>query len=145
MGLFNKLFGASQPAPPCTIHRDDQDLVRTEDTEWWNKLSLEDCRAFENEDNAIRFAAFSKYFSTDGLSEAEAGKKIRLGFPTFYWNLEQRAEEKFSLGAADAKLPSVLKDRANRAVINGLIDKRTLAKASSFNALVRQLIRSGQI
>ncbi len=145
MGLLSKLFGARQPAPPCTIHRDDRDLVSPEDIEWWKKLSLEDCRIFENEDNIVRFAAFSKYFSTDGLSQAEAAKKIRLGFPIFYWNLEQRAEENFSLGAADAKLPSVLKDRANRAVISGLINKRTLAEASSFNALVRQLIRSGRI
>jgi len=145
MGLFRKLFGAKQPAPPCTIHPHDQDLVKPEDVAWWNELSFDDCQAIEKEDNVFRFAAFKKFIEIDGLSDAEAGKKVRLAFPIFYWKLEHRAEEKFNLAATDAKLPYVLKDRINRALMSRLIDKQAVEQASSFNALVRQLIRSGRV
>lgn len=145
MGLFRKLFWSKQPAPLCAIHPDDRDLVRPEDVEWWNGLSLDDCQALEHEDNVFRLAAFHKFIETDGLPDAEAGKRVRLTFPTYYSRLEYRGDEKFSLGAADAKLPYVLKDRVNRAAMSGLIDKQSFERASSVNALVRQLIRSGRV
>ena len=144
MGLFSKLFRARQSAAPCAIHADDRDLVRAEDIDWWNGLSLDDCTVLEQEDNVFRFASWRKFVETDGLSDTEAGKKVRLSFPTFYWILEHRVEEKFSLGILDAKLPYVLKDRINRALMSRLIAKQAVAQASSFNALVRQLIRSGR-
>ncbi len=145
MRLFSKLFGAKRPAPPCPIHPDELDLVRPEDVEWWSGLSFENYQAWEKEDNFFRYMAFKDFVETDGLSSAEAGKKVRHFFSMFYGNLEERAEEKFNLGAADARLPYVLKDRINRAVMSGIIDKQALEQASSFNALVRQLIRSGRI
>ena len=145
MGLFSKLFGSKQPAPPCVIHSDDRALVRPEDVAWWNSLSLDDCQGLEKEDNVFRLAAFQKFIETDRLPDAEAGKKVRLSFPTFYWKLEHRAEEKFKLGADDAKLFYVLKDRINRAVMGRLIDKQAVERSASFNALVRRLIRSGSI
>lgn len=145
MGLFSKFFGGRQPAPPCAIHPDDRDLVSSEDIEWWNKLSFQDCQALEQEDNVFRLAAFTKFRETDGLSDEEAGKKVRLSFPFYYGKLEHRADEKFTLGTADAKLPYVLKDRINRAVMSRLIDKNAVMQASSMNALVREFIRSGRI
>lgn len=145
MGLFSKLFGAKEPAPPCAIHADDRALVKPEDVAWWNSLSLSDCQALEKEDNVFRLAAFQKFIETDRLPDAEAGKKVRLSFPTFYWQLGHRADEKFQLGADDAKLPYVLKDRINRAVMGRVVDKQAVERSSSFNALVRQLIRSGRI
>jgi len=84
MGLFKKFFGGCQPAPPCAIHPDDRDLVSSEDIEWWNKLSFQDCQALEQEDNVFRLAAFTKFRETDGLSTEEAGKKVRLSFPFYY-------------------------------------------------------------
>src|SRR5882724_8328968 len=77
---------------------------------------------------------------TERLPEASAAKKVRLSFPAFYWRLEHRADDKFQLGADDAKLPYVLKDRINRAVMGRVVDKQAVERASSFNALVRQLI-----
>lgn len=142
MGLFSKLFGSKQPAPPCANHADDGALRRPDDIEWWNSLSLDDCQALEKEDNVF-FAAFVSFIETDRLSDAEAGKKVRLSFPDFYWKLEDRADEKFTLAPEDAKLRYVLKHRINCAVIARLIDKQALERASSFKALVRQLIRSG--
>lgn len=110
-----------------------------------NSLSLNDCQALEKEDNVFRLAAFQKFIETDRLPDAEAGRKVRLSFPAFYWRLEHRADEKFQLGADDAKLPYALKDRINRAVMGRVVDKQAVERSSSFNALVRQLIRSGRI
>lgn len=145
MGLFGKLFGSKQPAPPCAIHPDDRAFVRTEDQEWWNSLSLEDCKALEEQDNVFRVAALIHFMEDDRLPEEEAVKKLRLQFAFFYWTLEQRAEEHFQLTAADAKLPYVLKDRVNRALMAGKIDRSALSRASSTNALIRQLIRAERL
>lgn len=145
MGLFGKLFGSGEPAPPCAIHPDDRGLVRTEDQEWWNGLSLDDCKAIEKQDNVTQIATLMSFMRDDGLQEEDAAKKVRLLFPFYYWTLGQRAEEHFQLVAADAKLPYVLKDRVNRAMTLGRIDRATLSRASSMNALVRDLIHSGQL
>jgi len=145
MGLLGKLFRAKQPAPPCAIHPDDRDLVRPEDVEWWGGLSLADCQTLERKDNAHRLAEFRKLTEAEGLPGAAAGEKVRLAVPTYYRTLEYRGDEKFVLGARDAKLPYVLQSRVQRAVKKQLIDEPALARASSFNALVRQLIRAGRI
>lgn len=145
MGLFGKLFGSRQPAPPCAVHLDDRALVQGEDQDWWNSLSLDDCRALEQQDNAFRVAALQKFMADDGLPEDEAAKKVRLQFPFYYWMLEQRGQEHFPLSGADAKLPYVLKDRVNRAVTSGKIDRAALSRASSMNALVRDLIQSRRL
>lgn len=145
MGLFSKLFGSKQPAPACAIHSDDRDLVRQDDMEWWNRLSFNDCQALEQEDNVFRRTAFEKLIAADGLPNVVAGEKVRLTFPTYYRTLEQRADEKFTLGGVDAKLPYVLKDRVSRGVRKKVIDQRAIQGASSFNALARQLIRAGRL
>ncbi len=146
MGLFRTLFRARQPAaPPCAVHPDDRDLVRPEDVAWWSGLTLADCRALERQDDAQRLAAYRRLTESDGLAGAAAGEKVRLGVPTYYRTLELRDDEKFLLGARDAKLPYVLQQRVQRAVRKRVIDERALARASSFNALVRHLIRAGRL
>jgi len=143
MGLFGKLFGSKQPAPPCAIHPSDESLVRKEDVDWWDSMTIDDCKSFEQQDNVTKVAAIQKFMEEDGLSEEEAAKKVRTNFPFYYWSLEQRYEEFFPLSESDAKLPYVLKDRINRALMARKIDSQSLSQSSSFNALVRQLIRSG--
>ena len=145
MGLLGKLFRAKQPAPPCAIHPDDRDLVRPEDVEWWNGLSVTDWRARERKDNAHRLAEFRKLTETHGLPSSAAGEQVRLALPTYYRTLEHRGDEKFVVGAPDAKLPCALQSRVERALKKRLIDDRAVARASSFNATVRQLIRAGRI
>lgn len=145
MGLFSKIFGSKQPAPPCTIHPSDEFLVREEDVAWWNGLSLDDCKAFEQQDNITIVAALQKFMEEDGLSEEDAAKMVRRSFPFYYWALEQRDDEHFPLSASDAKLPYVLKDRVNRAIISGKVDRQVLSRSSSLNALIRDLIRSGKV
>jgi hypothetical protein len=145
MGVLDKLFRARPPAPPCAIHPDDRDLVRPEDLEWWSGLSLADCQTLERKDSAHRLAEFRKLTETHGLPSSAAGEQVRLAFPTYYRTLEHRWDEKFSVGAPDAKLPCVLQSRVERAMKKRLIDDRTVARTSSFNATVRQLIRAGRI
>lgn len=145
MGLFGKLFGGRRPAPECTIHPDDFDLVSTADIEWWKKLSLQDCQALVQEDDIFRLGVLSQYTKVDGLSAEDAAKKVRRAYPFYYLTLEHRKNEKFSVGLDDARLPYVLKNRINRAVINQFIDPVRLDQASSMNALIRVLIRTGKI
>ncbi len=145
MGIFGKIFGSKQPAPPCAIHPSDKSLVRNEDVVWWDSLSLDDCMAFEQQDNVAIVAAIQHFIEEDGLTEEDAARKVRTNFPFYYWSLEQRDEEHFPLSNSDAKLPYVLKDRINRALMGGKIDSHALDHASSFNALVRELIQSGSV
>lgn len=145
MGLFGKIFGSKQPAPPCAIHPRDVVLVRDDDVVWWNGLSLEDCKAFEQQDNITKVAALQKFMEEDGLSEENATIKVRRNFPFYYWALEQREDEHVPLSASDAKLPYVLKDRVNRALMSGKVDRQALNRSSSLNALVRELIQSSKI
>ena len=145
MDLLGKLFRAKPPAPPCAIHPEDRDLVRPEDVEWWKHLSLADCQALERKESAHRVAEFRKLTETHGLPSSAAGEQLRLAFPTYYRTLEHRVDEKFFVGPPDAKLPCVLQGRVERALKKRLIDDRAVARASSFNATVRQLIRTGRI
>ena len=145
MGLFGRIFGSRQSAPPCAIHSDDRTLVREADTTWWNSLSLDDCKALEQEDNITKVAALQKFMEKDGMSEESAARKVRLNFPFYYWAIEQRDQEHFPLSASDAKLPYALKDRVNLAVTSGAINRQLLSNASSLNALVRTLIGAGRI
>jgi hypothetical protein len=145
MGLLGKLFRAAPPAPPCAIHPDDRDLVRPEDVEWWNRLSVTDWRSLERKDNAQRLAEFRKLTETHGFPSSAAGERVRFACPTYYRTLEHRGDEKFLVGGSDAKLPCVLQSRVERALKKRLIDDGVVARASSFNAAVRQLIRTGRI
>ncbi len=145
MGLLGKLLRAKPPAPPCAIHPDDRDLVRPEDVEWWNGLSVTDWRTLERKDNAHRVAEFRKLTETHGFPSSAAGEQLRFAFPTYYRTIEHRGDEKFLVAAPDAKLPCVLQSRVERALRKRLIDDQAVARASSFNAAVRQLIRAGRI
>ncbi len=135
---------AAAPASmPADVHPDDRDLVRAEDIHWRNTLSRADYEVLELGDTSTRLALWIKLVEKDGLSTADAGKEVRLFFPAYYLQLEDRSKEKFAIGTADAQLPYALKDRINRAVMAGVIEKQAIMSASSFNALVRQMIRAG--
>ena len=95
MGILGKIFGTRQPAPPFEIHPDDQDLVTPEDIIWWNTLTVNDVVQLVETDNVFRYAAWKKFMARDGLSNLDAGKKVRLHWPTYYTLLVYRADEKF--------------------------------------------------
>jgi hypothetical protein len=138
--MFRKLFGRRLPPPPCVVHPDDQDLVNTEDTKWWDTLSLEDLQALEKEDNVFRMAAYTKHRESDGLSAEDAARKVRLAFPFYYGNLASRGDEKTAIMEDDAKLPYVIKNRVNQSIMSNVITKEAMAESSSMNALIRKLI-----
>lgn len=108
-------------------------------------LSIDDCKAFEQQHNVTIVAALQNFMEEGGLTEEEAARKVRTNFPFYYWSLEQRDEECFPLSNSDVKLPYVLKDRINRALMGSKIDSHALNHASSFNALIRDLIQSGSV
>jgi hypothetical protein len=145
MRLFGSLFGYMRPTPACEIHTNDEVLVREEDVSWWNSLSRADCKALEQEDNELRLTALQKFMEEDGMTEEAAIRRVRRLFPIYYRTLEQRDEEHAPVAEADARLPYVLKDRVNQAVMNGTIDLVAADHASSMNALIRELINSGKM
>ena len=144
MAFFKRFFGHSEPAPKLPVHPDDQNLVSVADNDWWRTLTLKDCQVMEEQDNATKVAALMDGMENKGLSEEEAVHRIQKLFPRYYGNLEDRDKD-VDLTGNDAGLPYVLKDRVNRAVAEGRIGANELQAASSFNALIRSLIRSGRI
>ena len=146
MGFLKKLFGTSQPAPNLPIHPDDKELVTEYDIKWWESLTLDDCKLMEQEDNVAQLALFMK-LKEDSLAEEEAGRQARKSSLMYYGTLEQRDNEPLGFHGDDAKLPYILKDRANKAVIKYIrkMDKSEIVAASSMNAIVRELIRTGKV
>jgi len=106
---------------------------------------IDDCKLMEEEDNVAKLALFMK-LKEDGFEE-EAGRKARKSSLMYYGTLEQRDDEPLGFHGDDAKLPYILKDRANKAVIKYVrkMDKSEIVAASSMNAIVRELIRTGKV
>ena len=65
--------------------------------------------------------------------------------PWFYGKLEERENESLNLVSDDAGLPWILKGRIVEAVLAGKINKENLEQASSANALIRRLVRAGNL
>jgi len=146
MGFLKKLFGTSQPAPTLPIHPDDKELVTDYDVQWWESLTLADCEALEKQDQVAQFALYLKLVE-DGLSKDEASRRVRKNHIFYYGTLEQRANEPLGFIGEDAKLPYILKDRANKAVMKNVskMGKTKIESSSSMNAIVRNLIRCGKV
>lgn len=144
MGFFKKIFGLCQPAPQLPIHPDDKKLVTEYDLEWWSSLTLDDCKSLERQDNVARLALYIKLREQDGLSEEEAARRVRKAHLFYYDSLEQREDEPLGFKGADAKLPYIVKDSANKAIIKFVrkMSKSEIEAASSMNAIIRKLLAS---
>src|SRR4030042_2234858 len=90
MGFLKKVFGKSQPAPNLPIHPDDKELITEYDIQWWQSLTLDDCKAFEQQDNVAQLALFMKLVKEDGLSKEAAAGQVRKSNLSYYGTLEQR-------------------------------------------------------
>ena len=115
--------------------------VRDEDIRWWWNLHDLERRIKIEDDNWCGFALF-KHFRESGLSEEEAGKKLRKSRP-IYGNSDDTST---FTEDDDKPLPYELKDRINIYMINrSEADKEGLMididNSSSFNALIRKEIR----
>jgi len=146
MGFLKKLFGFGPPAPNLPVHPDDENLVTEYDRKWWELLSLDDCKTFEEQDNAAQFSLFLKH-KEDGLSDEEAAKRVRKAHVFYYGTLKQRDDDPLCVSKDDAKLPYILKDRVNKALMKYVIkmDKKYIEAASSMNAIVRNLLKEEKI
>jgi hypothetical protein len=147
MGFLKKLFGTSQPAPNLPIHPENKELVKDDDIRWWESLTLDDCKLLEQQDMVAQYALFMKLVEEDGFSKEEAAKRVRKSHIFYYGTLKQRDDEPLGFIDENAKLPYILKDRANKAVMKYIrkMDKNEIESASSMNAIVRNLIRTGKI
>jgi hypothetical protein len=147
MGILKKLFGTKQPAPDLPIHPDDKKFITEYDNQWWKSLTLDDCKAFEQQDQTAQFALYLKLTKEEGLSEDEAARRVRKSHLFYYGTLEQRNDEPLGFRGKDSKLPYILKDRANKAVIKYIrkMDKAEIEAASSMNAIVRNLLENKKI
>jgi hypothetical protein len=143
MGFLKNLFGASQPAPNLPIHPDDAELITDDDRKWYESLTLDDCKAFEQQDQVAQTALFMK-LKDDGLSAADAVRRVRKAHIFYYGTLGQRADEPLGFIGEDAKLPYIVKDKANKIIVKYIrkMDKKEIESASSMNALVRKYIRA---
>jgi hypothetical protein len=118
--------------------------VRDEDIRrWWNMHDLERRLMLKNDDTS-RMGVFL-WALDQGLSKEAAADKVRRTFPMF----GDPADESHSAGD-DRPLPDELKDRINRYVERRQKSdadqfKRDVEESSSFNALVRAEVRSGNL
>jgi hypothetical protein len=147
MGFLKKLFAKGQPAPKLPVHPDDKELITEYDIQWWESLTLDDLKAFEQQDHVAQFALYIKLVKEDGLSSEEAVRQVRKIHPFYYATLDQRDDEPLGYSGEDAKLPYILKDRINKAVMKYIrkMDRNEIQSASSMNAIVRNLIRAGKV
>ena len=108
---------------------------------------MKDVAAFEKQDGKAKVAMLRSFIANEGLPDEEALFKVRLSYPFYYLDSDMRSELRFELPdpEADALLPYLLKDRVNRALTGGLITRELLGQFTSLNALVRGLIRFGEL
>ncbi len=131
------------PVPDLPIHPDDQDLVTEADRAWLCSLTLESFLAIKEQDMAAKMALIM-HLEDEGVTEEQAVHSMNKALPSYYGKLEHR-NTPYGVSGDDVGLPFVIKDRVNRAVEAGKIGKQDIQGASSLNALVRRLIRSGLI
>jgi len=114
--------------------------VRDEDIRWWWNMHDLERRMMIEDDNWSGFALFLK-LKEDGLSEEEAGKRIKKSRPIF-----GNPDDTSTSTGEDRPLPFEFKDRMNiyiqkRSQTDIEKLKNEIAESSSFNALIRKEIR----
>lgn len=141
----------SRPRIPLAplIHPDDADLVGPRDYEWWSKQSLQGINSLLRQDEVFIVAKINDCMSRQGMSDKDAVKETMRWFPVYYFlSLDDRDNAPLAETDDDRPLPVVIKDRINRARMNGSIGqrlKRELPGTSSANAWCRAAIRRNEI
>lgn len=118
--------------------------VRDEDIRWWWNMHDLERRMMIEDDNWSGFALFLK-LKEDGLSEEEAGKRVKKSRPIF-----GNPDDTSTSTGEDRPLPFEFKDRMNiyiqkRSQTDIEKLKNEIAESSSFNALIRKEIRKGAV
>ena len=119
--------------------------VRDEDIRWWMNRHELDRKMMAMINDMVKFAMFLKLTKADGLSDAVAATEVKKFFTIF----GDPDDTSTSIGD-DRPLPSELKYRIDtyiwkRSVSDPEKFKEDVRKSSSFNALIRQELRKGNI
>jgi len=119
--------------------------VRDQDIRWWFNMHDLERRILLKVDDVSMRSLFTKLREQDGLSEDEAAKGIRKGYPVF----GDPDDTSHSTGE-DRPLPYELKNRINIFVQKRLQKdpekfKKEIEESSTFNALVREEVKKGNV
>lgn len=119
--------------------------VRDEDIRWWMNRHELDRKMMIKVDDMNRLALFIKHREEGGLSEDEAAIRVKKFFPIF-----GDPDDTSTSSGDDRALPFELKDRINiyiekRSQSDQERCKKEIEKSSSFNALIRNEIKKGNV
>ena len=119
--------------------------VRDEDIRWWMNRHELDRKMMIKVDDMIRLALFIKSREEDGFTKAEAAIKVKRFFPVF-----GDPDDTSTCTGGDRPLPFELKDRINSYIETKSQSvpeeyKEEIEKSSSFNALIRNEIKKGNL
>lgn len=119
--------------------------VRDEDIRWWMNRHELDRKMMARINDMFKFAMFLKLTKADGLSDDAATTEVKKSFTIF----GDPDDTSTSIGD-DKPLPSELKYRIDtyiwkRSVSDPEKFKEDMRKSTSFNALIRQELRRGNI
>jgi len=119
--------------------------VRDQDIRWWFNMHDLERRILLKVDDVNRHSLFTKLRREDGLIEDEAAKRVRKSYPIF-----GDPDDTTHTSGEDRPLPYELKDRINRYVAKRMRTdpetfKKQMEESSSFNALIREEVKRGNI
>ena len=122
-----------------------KDGVRDEDIKWWMNRHELDRKMMIKVDDISKLALFSKLMEEDRLCEEEAAREVKKHFPVF-----GDTEDTTTSHGDDSPLPFELKDRINvyiqkRSQTDSAEYKTEISESSSFNALIRKEIKTGNV
>ena len=121
-----------------------KDDVRDEDIKWWWNMHDLERRIIKKIDDNTRRASFINS-RKEGISEEEASEKVRKFYAVY-----GDPRDKSQTTGDDRPLPDELRSRVNayiekRSKTNPEDYKKEIEKSTTFNALVRQEIKKGNI
>lgn len=140
---FSDWFKAINLIDVLQIHPDDIELINQYDIKWGNNFTEKLLKKVEMQDNIAKITCF-ELRKEDGLSDEEAMKAVRKILPFYYGKLKDR-NNGCDFTDEDSMLPFILKGRINKATTMMKISKSDIQHASSKNALIRNMIRTGRI
>jgi hypothetical protein len=119
--------------------------VRNQDIKWWFNMPDLERRILLKIDDVSTRGLFTKLREEDGLSEDEAARGVRKGYPLFGY-----PDDTAYASGEDRPLPYELKGRIKSYVKKRIQTdperfKKQIEQSSSFNALVREEMRKGNI
>jgi hypothetical protein len=145
VGDFLLEIESSDEKIQSSLAKKREEGVRDEDIRWWFNMNDVEMSILLRLDDVNRRALFTRLRREHGLSEGEAAKGVRKGYPIF-----GDPDDTTATKGEDRPLPYELKDRIRSYVEKRMQGdpgtfKKEIEDASSFNALVRREVKMGSI